>query len=255
MFIDKIKKLAEYPSRKRIRELEYKINSQQEFLDLLISDHDYYWLYKNRMERMDANSIIFDETRKEFHLQRYRFASKYIKGEKVADIACGTGYGTRILSQDGKAIAVKGIDIDNEAIEYAIRKYSNAGLTFKTASADNTGEDSESFDAIISFETIEHVPDDVTLVKEFSRILKPGGLLICSTPNNWPIDVSQHHLRTYDLNTISSLLKNKFNIEKTFNQNSGTDYFYNHNQPPGIVETDKDNFELAECYILVCRRK
>lgn len=41
----------------------------------------------------------------------------------------------------------------------------------------------ESFDAVVSFETIEHVNEVDHFLEEMKRVLKPGGLFICSTPN------------------------------------------------------------------------
>ncbi len=53
------------------------------------------------------------------HVQRYIFAGEYAKGKSVLDIACGTGYGSSILNKAGATI-VTGVDISNEAIEFAI---------------------------------------------------------------------------------------------------------------------------------------
>lgn len=255
MIGDKIRKLIEYPARKKIRDQGFRIKYLEGVLDYLVADDDNYWLYKNRTERMDANQTIFEEMRRSFHLQRYRFACGYVQDKIVTDVACGTGYGSHILKLEGLAKSVTGMDIDEEAIGYATRKYSVDGVGFKVASADNTGEQASSYDAIISFETIEHVPDDEALIEEYFRLLKPAGLLICSTPNNWPVDISEHHLRTYDLNALTRLIEKKFIINKVYNQNSGSNYYYNHNQPAGIVETVEDNSEFAECFILVCQRK
>jgi len=150
---------------------------------------------------------------------------------------------------------VAGFDIDELAIKYADKKHGIHGVRFRTASADDTREPSGFYDAVISFETIEHVADDVAMLDEFARILKPDGLLICSTPNAWPIDLSQHHLRTYDKKAICEVLGRNFSVVKIYNQNSGSDFYYNHGQPAGIVETDESNYLDAECYIIMCRRK
>lgn len=251
----KIRSLRDNLSGEKILELEKRLSRQEELLNMIVSDESSLWLYQNREERMDATASCFDEKRRQFHLQRYRFACSYVNDRTVVDVACGTGYGSRLLREEGRAKSVTGIDIDQGAIIYADRKHKVDGVVFKVASADHTEEQSGLYDAVISFETIEHVPDDRAMLDEFARILKPGGLLVCSTPNGWPVDISQHHLRTYDMDAISEVLGRKFVVEKFYNQNSGSDFIYNHKQPAGIVETDKSNYKNAECYIVVCRRK
>ena len=69
------------------------------------------WLAKNRLERMDATLNMFDEKRREFHLDRYRFAAARVARQKVLDCACGTGYGVRLLCEQGRAALVIGVDI------------------------------------------------------------------------------------------------------------------------------------------------
>ena len=54
----------------------------------------------------------------EDHLARYDFACKFVNRKKVLDIACGMGYGSKMLSKAG-ALCVDGVDISEEAIEYA----------------------------------------------------------------------------------------------------------------------------------------
>lgn len=56
------------------------------------------------------------------HLERYSFASKYVSGKGVLDIACGTGYGTEMLKKAG-AECVTGVDISREAIDEPSKIY------------------------------------------------------------------------------------------------------------------------------------
>lgn len=236
-------------------ELQNKFNVFYKTFNLIMDDPKVEWLYKNRIERMDASVEVFDEIRRKFHYSRYEFACQYIAGKAVADIACGTGYGTDLLVNLGKASRAIGVDIDPDTIEYAKDKHMHEGIEFICASGDNTGIPSESVDVVISFETIEHVPDDIALLDEFRRILRSDGVLVCSTPNNWPADISAHHYRTYDRKKIETILLKFFQNIVFYNQNSGTSWEYNHEQPVGIFKTTAENEALAECYIAVCRKK
>ena len=79
------------------------------------------WLKKNGGERMDANrKELFKPDRCDFHLDRYEFASKYIKdGNKVLDVASGTGYGAFNMRKNNPTIDIIGVEIDEMAVEYA----------------------------------------------------------------------------------------------------------------------------------------
>jgi ubiquinone/menaquinone biosynthesis C-methylase UbiE len=204
---------------------------------------------------MDATLDIFDAKRREFHLDRYRFAAERVKGKQVLDCACGTGYGVRVLREIGGAARVVGVDIDDEAIEYACQKHLIDSTAFVCSSGDSLPLSDNSIDIITSFETIEHVPDDIPLVEEFYRVLRNDGILIISTPNQWPLADAPHHVREYDRGSFLKVLERQFDCIKLYNQNSGSDTPLNHGQTRGIVATTADNEQLAECYIAVCRRK
>lgn len=221
----------------------------------ILSDPSKVWLYQNRDERMDASLGIFNEMRRVFHLDRYNFACNYTENKIVADIACGTGYGTELLHKSGNAQKVYGIDISSEAIAYA-KKHHHCGhdIEYICASGTNTALEDASIDVVVSFETIEHVEDDVGLIKEFARILKPGGKLVCSTPNRWPLALAVHHVKEYDERSFTDLLASDFEVDQLCNQNSGDSSPFNHGQTRGIVPTTVENAALAECYIAVCKK-
>jgi SAM-dependent methyltransferase len=114
------------------------------------------------------------------HLERYYFASKLCYNKKVLDIACGAGYGSRIIF-DGGAKQVIGADISAKNIDYANTNYSKDNIVFCTH--DVTHEFGDEFDVVISFETIEHVKDHISAMKTLYRATKNGGFLIISSPN------------------------------------------------------------------------
>lgn len=134
------------------------------------------------------------------HLARYRFARERARG-RVLDAACGTGYGTAMLG-------AVGIDLSLEALRYARRHPAEyvaadaARLPFGRA-----------FDTVVSFETIEHVPDPDQFVAECARVLKPEGLFIVSTPNRalWsprsPVPVQRHHVREFTRKEFLEVLR------------------------------------------------
>lgn len=241
--------------RQQIENLRGRLERLEALWEHAIADPQIKWLYQNRSERMDPSVAIFDPGRAEFHLDRYRFAAERVAGFQVADIACGTGYGSEHLKEQGRAASVLGVDICADAIRYASEKHSPPGVSFRCCDAESTGISDSSLDVVISFETIEHVPDDEKLLSEFARILKPGGLLICSTPNMWPLEIAPHHVRVYDRKSFEDILMRQFESIEMFNQNSGTGFQFNRNQERGIVPTSDENHELAECFLAVARKK
>jgi SAM-dependent methyltransferase len=118
------------------------------------------------------------------HVHRYAFACRYTAGKRVLDAACGEGYGSALLAQ--AAATVGGVDIDGETLAHAAERYrAVSNLAFHQASAAALPFADASFDAIVSFETIEHLPtaDQPKMLAEFARVLTPNGLLILSAPN------------------------------------------------------------------------
>jgi len=115
------------------------------------------------------------------HIDRYTFAKKYVSGKSVLDVACGSGYGSFMLAETAKSVA--GVDISIDAIEYAKANYSAGNIQYYPDNATHLRFYDNSFDVVVSFETIEHITDYQTFLKECRRVLKPGGIFICSTPN------------------------------------------------------------------------
>lgn len=114
------------------------------------------------------------------HEERYVFAGQYVSGKDVLDVACGTGVGASFLRSAG-ARKVLGLDIDPDAIAFASSKY--ADCEFAQSDATDLCLPDNSVDVVASFETLEHLKDQRRFLMECRRVLRPGGLLICSTPN------------------------------------------------------------------------
>jgi 2-polyprenyl-3-methyl-5-hydroxy-6-metoxy-1,4-benzoquinol methylase len=217
------------------------------------------WLYQNRHLRMDANVKVNDPRRRDFHKDRYLFASGYIKnlqlkaGSVILDAACGTGYGTDILKniQDVKII---GVDISSEAIAYATRKYGGDRCVFKQGDVKVLADFSpDSFDAVVSFETIEHIDQPLVFLERLKCLLKPGGVLILSTPNKW--GPTKDHKFDYDYNLLLEHVKEFLQVEEVFAQNSGCqELWINRGACRRIVKADQNSISTAECFIAVCRK-
>ena len=114
------------------------------------------------------------------HLHRYAFAREYIEGKDVLDIACGEGYGSHLMSN--VAASVVGVDISPEVVAHACKKYGDK-VTFSVGSCTDIPLDDASVDVVVSFETLEHLAEHELMLKEVKRVLRPGGILILSSPD------------------------------------------------------------------------
>ena len=139
------------------------------------------------------------------HLQRYRWAAEFVVGKQVLDMACGSGYGSAMLASAG-ATHVSGFDRSAATVVSARRAWPALNLEFDVADADYLPVPDSSFDVYVSFETIEHVDDDEVLLAEATCVLRPGGLLLVSTPNRDLLDpgitihdrpFNRYHTREY----------------------------------------------------------
>jgi ubiquinone/menaquinone biosynthesis C-methylase UbiE len=150
------------------------------------------------------------------HWHRYMYASNFVTGKNILDIACGEGYGSSYLARH--AAHVTGIDISEEAVLHAQNTYKKDNLEYKAGSAASipvTGE--HIFDVIVSFETIEHItePDQESFMREVKRLLKPDGMLIISTPDkkyytDIPGICNEFHLREFYEEEFRDFLEKDF---------------------------------------------
>src|SRR5699024_4349879 len=119
------------------------------------------------------------------HLARYHFASHLVYG-RVLDFASGAGYGSHIIAKLGKKTVKEVIGIDNnkDAIEYAKKTYYHPLTTYLEGDVTDPQLTNKlgQFDSLLSFETIEHVKEESQFLDNVYNLLKPGGILILSTP-------------------------------------------------------------------------
>ena len=102
------------------------------------------------------------------------FAEQHLRTKSILEVGCGGGDRTRLFYAG--SCQVVGIDISR--VEKAPERFQ-----FLLADATRLPFKEESFEAIVSFDVIEHVLDDKRFVSESFRVCKTGGLLILGTPN------------------------------------------------------------------------
>jgi len=156
-----------------------------------------------------------------YHLVRYKFVKGFLKPtDEILDVACGTGYGTRMLSDFCKSAT--GIDINEDTVAYAIKNYGGENRSYYQG---NILEIIGQYDIIVCFETIEHIDKEEGLlaVENLKKCLKPNGILFISTPKKLPEEELspgrlEYHKYEYDYEDFIALLKGSFERPIIFSQ-------------------------------------
>lgn len=170
-----------------------------------------------------------DGRRADAHVARYMWARRFVRpGDRVLDAACGLGYGSRVLAEGTLARSVLGVDLDPKAITYASEHYrpGHPRLSFTRRDLGTLDElAASSFDVVVSFETVEHLPDPEQFLAACHRLLTPGGRFLCSVPNRWVdehgVDPNPHHLHVFDRARLEAVCGRHFMIEHVYGQTAG----------------------------------
>ncbi|OFZ97448.1 MAG: hypothetical protein A3H35_11890 [Betaproteobacteria bacterium RIFCSPLOWO2_02_FULL_62_17] len=144
---------------------------------------------------------------------RYLKALSYINaGDVVLDIACGAGFGADMIAR--KAARVVGADYNEGVIRRCQLQYRRANLSYEVADVTRLDCADSSFDVVVSMETIEHV-DEQLFVSNVTRVLKMGGKLILSTPQNrYGFCLTPWHIKEYSVDQLRDLLNPNFKVHK-----------------------------------------
>lgn len=190
---------------------------------------------ENNGERMDIdfynmNYNFFDIYQKS-HYKRYEFVTTIVnENDIVGDMACGSGYGTMMISKKCKQI--KGYDIDMTTIDEVKKRYKKENnIEFEVKNLLYI-EDLNFYDKIISFETIEHfTPEEINIVlKKMHNALKINGKLIFSTPYNQeksPISMRYHKTFYITEDVIKKFMTGLFEVENFYYQDYNTHHLKN----------------------------
>lgn len=136
----------------------------------------------------------------------------------MLDCASGTAYGARELLAAG-ARSVAGADLAIDAILTARALYRQPHLGILVGDSTRLPFPDGAFDVYVSFETIEHVDDDLAFVAEARRVVREGGVFLCSTPNrrltNPGTTIAEHpfnpfHVREYRHDELARVLGSAF---------------------------------------------
>ena len=153
-----------------------------------------------RVSQRDASdNFVFQRS-----ILAYYKAAELVSGD-VLEIGTGMGYGVDVIAPAAESFTT----IDKNVPEFENELPANAKFRQMVVPPLNFAD--ESFDYVVSFQVIEHIEQDADFVREVSRVLRPGGKFIVSTPNA-PMSLTRNpwHVREYKADELESLLKGGF---------------------------------------------
>ena len=199
-----------------------------------------------------AHAIATGDVSAVHHLIRYHWAVAVLTERgptRILDVACGAGYGSALLAAALPDATVVGVDHDAKAIRQARERYHQPNLTFRVGDVQRWSETigGDQHDAIVSFDTIEHVAHHELLLLGIVDHLEPGGALLLSTPSarstvtlepSW-----RFHRIEYSAPVLHDLMRRYFRVVLTpddatlpaaevFDQLDGTGVSYNRRMNP-----------------------
>lgn len=148
-----------------------------------------------RVSRDASDNFVFQRS-----LLAYHAAAGRIAGD-VLEIGTGSGYGIEVLAPRTERF----VTLDKHAP--APWLLDRPVVEFRCATVPPLPFADGSFDCVVSFQVIEHIERDALFVAEARRVLRPGGMLILSTPNA-PMSLTRNpwHVREYTAAELGRLL-------------------------------------------------
>ena len=132
----------------------------------------------NRIEKTLMNNPVRAAIQRRFEAPLLERLGGRMDGQRVLEVGCGRGVGTQLLFDRFGAGEVHAFDLDPGMIAQAQRRldaYPADRLELYVADATAIPEPNESFDAVIDFGILHHIPDWPAAVAEVARVLRSGG--------------------------------------------------------------------------------
>ena len=155
------------------------------------------------------------------HIHRYNEVIDQLNGnETILDIACGTGFGSNLLASKtiGSVTAfAANLSPDGSPVKITMN------LSFQEMDGTQLKFEDNTFDVVVSFETIEHTSAFHEMISEFKRVTKKGGKIYISTPNkliNSPsgIVTNPFHTQEWYYDEFKELIQNHFENYQLYGQ-------------------------------------
>ena len=137
----------------------------------------------------------------------YVAAREYVNGD-VLEVGCGEGRGVSLILQHARTFTA--VDKIDEVVRDLQQKYPSGRFIQMNIPPFPTLQDN-AYDVVLSFQVIEHIDEDGLFLKEIHRVLKPGGILLLTTPNRrMSLTRNPWHVREYEHDQLERLASKYF---------------------------------------------
>ncbi len=127
---------------------------------------------------------ICDQIAAEF--ERDRAVTEPFSGLRILDIGCGGGLLAEPMARMGAEVVGADAAAGNIPVAQVHAEQSGLEIDYRHTTAEALAEAGEQFDVVLNMEVVEHVASPPDYIEACQRLLKPGGLMICSTINRNP---------------------------------------------------------------------
>jgi 2-polyprenyl-3-methyl-5-hydroxy-6-metoxy-1,4-benzoquinol methylase len=147
-----------------------------------------------------------------FHLTLGLLERRFAPGKRLLDVGCGAGFFIKAAEEAGWEAV--GIEVSKLSSRYG-REIVRADV--RTGRLEDAGFAPASFDMVTMLDLVEHLPDPLATLRAASAVLKPGGILIVSTPDfrslsgrilgrSWAVFSPGEHLAVFNARTLAMVL-------------------------------------------------
>jgi len=113
-------------------------------------------------------------------------AEEPFKGLRILDIGCGGGLLSEPMARLGADVVGADAAAGNIPVAQVHAAQSGLDVDYRHTTAEAMAEAGEQFDVVLNMEVVEHVADPLAFLTACRMLLKPGGLMVCSTINRNP---------------------------------------------------------------------
>lgn len=191
----------------------------------------------NTLEKLAMNNPVRLLIQRHFELPLLQKLGGRLDGMHVLEVGCGRGVGTELLLKQLGAASIHAIDLDESMLKHArkrLAKYDSTQLKLEVGDVTAIDAPNHSYDAVVNFAAIHHVPNWQAAVAEIARVLKPDGRFFFQEVTSqwihrWPYSVLFEHPKENRFSSeefVQEVERQGIAIDSNWEQRGGGDFIF-----------------------------